>query len=360
MGALHVDIRQAGPVPLDARFTCQAGEVLALVGPSGGGKSTLLRAIAGTIRPETATIRVGGRMWQGQGVFVKPHRRRVGMVFQNYALFPHMTALGNVQAALDPGAGAAGRLQAHVLLEQVHLSGLENRYPAELSGGQQQRVAVARALARRPEVLLLDEPFSAVDKATRMRLYREISLLKKSFDMPVVLVTHDLDEAMMLADRMVVLHRGTSLQEGPPEHITTRPDTAEVARLVDMHNIFKGQAVVRDGVEYLDWNGQLLEVGHCRNLDAGAQVDWVVPDGFVVLHRRGRPSLGEHENPVEGKICNLLHIAQNTHVAMIPDNDPDKPLRFSVPRHVAQRNGLEMGARVRVSILSEGIHIMRS
>lgn len=362
MGTLRVEIHQKGPVPLDAAFTCKAGEVLALVGPSGGGKSTVLRAIAGTIRPEGGTITVGDQTWLGQGVFRKPHLRRVGMVFQNYALFPHMTALGNVMAALAGSTGAAGKLRARELLEQVHLSGLENRFPAELSGGQQQRVAVARALARQPDVLLLDEPFSAVDKATRMRLYREITLLKKTFDMPVVLVTHDLDEAVMLADRMAVLHRGVTLQEGTPERITTRPDTAEIARLVDMQNIFNGHVVASAADPdrlVLDWNGQELEIGHCCNLTLGEAVSWVVPDGFVVLHRRERPSRGERENPVHGKICSVMHIGQNSTIGILPDRDPDKPLRFSLPRHVAMRNGLKSGVRVSVSILSEGIHILR-
>ncbi len=359
MGELRVDIRQKGPVPLDVHFACQPGEVLALVGPSGGGKSTVLRAIAGTLRPAGGRISVGDRVWLDDGVFAKAHRRRVGMVFQSYALFPHMTALGNVMAALPPEAGAADRLRAQALLEQVHLAGLENRRPAELSGGQQQRVAVARALARAPEVLLLDEPFSAVDKATRMRLYREISLLKESFDMPVVLVTHDLDEAMLLADRMVVLHHGTTLQEGTPEEITTAPVSPEVAKLVDMHNIFKATVVGEAGKQMLDWNGLMLELDGQAGLVVGESVDWVVPDGFVVLHRRDRPSRGERENPVSGKVCSLVTIGQTSHIALLPDNDRDKPLRFSVPRHVATRNGLEIGVDAGVSILAEGIHIMR-
>ena len=359
MGALRVEIRQKGPVPLDVRFSCEPGEVLALVGPSGGGKSTVLRAIAGTIRPAGGRISVGGQVWLDDGVFVKAHRRRVGMVFQSYALFPHMTALGNVMAALAPDAGATDKVRARALLEQVHLAGLENRRPAELSGGQQQRVAVARALAREPQVLLLDEPFSAVDKATRMRLYREISLLKESFDMPVVLVTHDLDEAMLLADRMVVLHHGTSLQEGAPEEITTAPVSPEVARLVDMHNIFTATVVGAADRPALEWNGRVLELDGQAGLTVGEVVDWVVPDGFVVLHRRDRPSRGERENPVSGKICSLVNIGQTSHIALLPDNDPDKPLRFSVPRHVAKRNGLEIGVEAGVSILSEGIHIMR-
>lgn len=359
MGGLVVDIAQKGPVPLDVRFRCNPGEVLALVGPSGGGKSTVLRTIAGLLRPDRGRISVGGSIWLDDGVFLKAHQRRVGMVFQNYALFPHLSALGNVMAAIAPGPQA--RARATALLAQVHLAGLENRKPAELSGGQQQRVAVARALAREPAVLLLDEPFSAVDKTTRTRLYREISALKTGFDMPVVLVTHDLDEAMLLADRMVVLHHGTTLQEGTPEEITTAPVSPEVARLIDLQNIFTGTLVACEqaasGVG-IDWNGRILELARAPDRAPGQVLSWVVPDGYVMLHRRDRPSRGERENPVFGTLGLVVDIGQTCHLEMAPDNDPDKPLRFSVPRHVARRNRLESGAKVGVSILSEGIHIM--
>ncbi|MEX0758756.1 MAG: ATP-binding cassette domain-containing protein, partial [Tistlia sp.] len=163
VAGLEVELEQAGPIPLAAAFSCAPGEVLALVGPSGSGKSTILRSIAGTYRPRGGSIRVGGACWfsAGEGIFVPPHRRAVGMVFQSYALFPHMSALGNLVIAMGQRPAPEREARARGLLELVHLAGLEDRRPAELSGGQQQRVAVARALAREPKVLLLDEPFSA-------------------------------------------------------------------------------------------------------------------------------------------------------------------------------------------------------
>jgi len=354
MGNLFVDIHQTGKMPIDVRFSAAAGEVLALVGPSGAGKSTVLRAIAGLMRPESGQITIGDAKWFGEGVFLAPHKRRLGMVFQNYALFPHMSALQNVMAA------GVDRSAAQKQLALVHLDGLEHRRPAELSGGQQQRVAVARALARRPEVLLLDEPFSAVDKATRLRLYAEISLLRQNFDMPVVLVTHDLDEAMLLADRMVVLHRGRSLQEGSPLELTTRPDSAEIARLVGVQNIFEARLKTNNAQSYLDWNGVMIELPPDSALVPNSTVKWVIPEGFVVLHRRDRPSNGERENPVSGTVKSVLHIGQNSRVVLVPDNDPEKVLRFGVPLHVARRNGLEAGVRAGVSLLSEGIHILKT
>jgi len=213
--ALEVMARARSPIPLDVAFRVEPGEVLALVGHSGSGKTTLLRSIAGLWRPEVARIRVAGQVWldTAAGVDLAPHRRRAGVVFQNYALFPHMTAARNVMAALDPGVGDP-RAEAERLLELVNLPGLADRRPAQLSGGQQQRVAVARALARRPQVLLLDEPFSAVDRATRERLHGEILGLRRHLDMPVILVTHDMNEAQLLADRMVVIENGGAVGEG--------------------------------------------------------------------------------------------------------------------------------------------------
>lgn len=209
---LEVMAKADKPIPLDVAFRVEPGELLALVGHSGSGKTTLLRTIAGLWTPVEARVGVNGKPWLDTAARVNlpPHRRRVGLVFQNYALFPHMTAVQNVMAAMErPDTAEAGRI-----LDLVNLHGLATRKPAQLSGGQQQRVAVARALARRPQALLLDEPFSAVDRATRERLYSEIITMRAHLKMPVVLVTHDVNEAQLLADRMVVIERGQIVRAG--------------------------------------------------------------------------------------------------------------------------------------------------
>jgi molybdate transport system ATP-binding protein len=361
--ALEVEASAEAPIPLAARFRAGRGEILALVGPSGSGKSTLLRTIAGLYRPAHGRVVADGETWldtQG-GIFLPPHRRRVGLVPQSYALFPHMTAEGNVAASLGdlPRADRADRAaRAREILALVHLAGLEGRRPAEMSGGQQQRVAVARALAREPRALLLDEPFSAVDRATRERLYREIAELRRALDMPVVLVTHDMDEAARLADRMVVLLQGRTLQEGPPLEVMTRPATPEVARLVGLRNVFTARVAARrpGGGIMLDWAGLTLEAE--AEAAPGAAVDWTLPDGFVVLHRRDRPSRGEHENPVAGRVVQVLVLGQTAHLALAPDHAPDLPLHFSVPLHVATRNGIVPGVAATVSLIADGIHLM--
>lgn len=218
---LEVTARDTGPIPLDVSFRVDPGELLALVGPSGSGKTTLLRTIAGLWTPQQAHVSVGGQVWLDSraGVNLPPHRRRAGIVVQTYALFPHMTATRNVMAAMD----TPDRAEAERILGLVNLHDLGHRKPAQLSGGQQQRVALARALARRPRALLLDEPFSAVDRATRDRLYAEIIALRAHLAMPVVLVTHDMAEAQMLADRMVVIDTGQIVAQGRTATVMSDP-----------------------------------------------------------------------------------------------------------------------------------------
>lgn len=219
---LSVRLQAEGPIPLDLSFQVAPGELLALVGQSGSGKTTVLRTIAGLWTPTRARVSAGASVWldTARGVNLPPHRRHLGVVFQSYALFPHMTALQNVLA----GMAVPDRAEAERLIELLNLHGLADRRPAELSGGQQQRVAVARALARRPQALLLDEPFSAVDRATRDRLYAEIIALRAHLEMPVVLVTHDLSEAQLLSDRMVVIEKGRLVREGTTAAVMADPE----------------------------------------------------------------------------------------------------------------------------------------
>jgi molybdate transport system ATP-binding protein len=233
---LSVQLRQAGPIPLSVEFDCQEGEMLALIGPSGAGKTTILRAIAGLFRPQSGHVQCGQEVWldTATGADLPPYRRRVGMVFQSYALFPHMTALANVATALGHRPRAERAAWARKLLRFVNNEGLEERKPATLSGGQQQRVAVARALARDPAVLLLDEPFSAVDRHQRRRLQRELQGLRTQLKIPILLVTHDLDEAAALADRLCVIDRGETLQTGRPADLLAAPANDRVRNALDI------------------------------------------------------------------------------------------------------------------------------
>ncbi len=360
---IHVRLQQSGPIPLAATLDCAPGEVLALVGPSGSGKTTILRAIAGLLRVRDGAIACNGECWfdSGRDVFVETRRRRVGYVFQNYALFPHLSALHNVMEAMLELPPAERERRARDVLARVRLAGLENRVPAALSGGQQQRVAVARALAREPRVLLLDEPFSAVDRATRQRLYRELAELRRTLAMPVILVTHDLDEALMLADRLCVLHQGRTLQSGDPYAVMTHPQTVEVAQLVGLRNVFRAGVVAHDmarGVTVIEWRKHRLDARLQPEFAVGQQVTWTIPQGHIVLHRRDRPSRGERENPVSGTVLEYLPLGENVALS-VTVNSPDRPPLFlTVPTHTARRNGIAQGVEIGVSLLAEGIHLM--
>jgi iron(III) transport system ATP-binding protein len=216
------------------------GEVVALLGPSGCGKTTLLRLVAGFERPDAGTVEIAGRPVAAQDVWVEPEARRVGMVFQDYALFPHLTVAANVAFGL-PRRERAQRVPE--LLAIVGLDGLDRRYPHELSGGQQQRVALARALAPAPELVLLDEPWSNVDPFLRESLRTEVADIIRPLGVTVLLVTHDREEAFSLADRIALMREGCIVQEGSPEELYFAPASRWAAEFVGAANVLEGPVV---------------------------------------------------------------------------------------------------------------------
>ena len=361
--SIEVSLHQAGPIPLDVDFDCGAGELLALIGPSGAGKSTVLRAIAGLMRPSDGRVACDGALWfdSETRVFRPPRHRRVGFVFQDYALFPHLSAQSNVMVALRHVPAARRAERARELLSLVNLAGLESRKPGALSGGQCQRVALARALARDPAVLLLDEPFSAVDQMTRQRLQRELANLRSSVRVPMILVTHDITEAAALADSICVLHHGSALQRASPEDVRRRPASPQVARLMGQTNIFSGRLTrpARSGEPgRLEWATRSLEIAETGPFEAGDDVDWMIPNSHILLHRRTRPSRGERENPVAGRVVEITPLGEVVAVTMSVADASDQRLNFTIAAHTAQRNDLRSGANVAVSLLADGLHLM--
>ena len=226
---------------VDSASLCVArGEIVALLGPSGCGKTTLLRLIAGFERPDGGSVTVDGRLVASPSAWTAPEARRVGMVFQDYALFPHLTVAGNIGFGL-PRRTRASRVPE--LLAIVGLDGLERRYPHELSGGQQQRVALARALAPAPELVLLDEPWSNVDPFLRETLRAEVAEIIRPLGVTVLLVTHDREEAFSLADRIALMRDGTVVQEGTAEELYFAPATRWAAEFVGAANVLSGRVV---------------------------------------------------------------------------------------------------------------------
>jgi molybdate transport system ATP-binding protein len=220
-----------GSIELDVRLDVQSGRCLALAGPSGSGKSTILRLLAGTIRPDRGRITHGDDVWvdTGNGAWWPPERRRCGYVVQDYALFPHLSAWRNVAYGLRSAPSSRRRATALSLLDRFGLAHLADAKPASLSGGERQRVALARALAPQPAVLLLDEPLSALDARTRAGAGRELLATLRSLDLPVVLVTHEFNEAALFGDEIGVIDHGRIIQRGSASELAAAPASAFVA-----------------------------------------------------------------------------------------------------------------------------------
>jgi iron(III) transport system ATP-binding protein len=224
----------------DVSLDVRTGEILCLLGPSGSGKSTLLRIVAGISRPDRGRIVIDGVEVEGSGGSIGPERRRVGMVFQDYALFPHLTVAANVAFGLRGRSRAEADRTVGALLGRVGLSQHADRYPHTLSGGERQRVALARALAPAPRVLLLDEPFSSLDDRLRDRVRRETLGLLRQTGTTAMIVTHDPAEAASVGDRIALLQRGRLLQCGSAEDLYARPTTAFAARFFSDVNEVRG------------------------------------------------------------------------------------------------------------------------
>ena len=226
----------------------ERGAFLALLGPSGCGKTTTLRLIAGFERPDGGAIVLSGKVVADGRVYVTPEKRNVGMVFQDYALFPHLTVAQNVAFGLQKGKNNQRAQQVEAVLALMDLNGLGKRYPHELSGGQQQRVALARALAPRPSLILLDEPFSNLDADLRTQVRQEVRNILKDTGTTAILVTHDQEEVLGIADKVAVLNKGRVEQAGTPEEIYHRPITRFAADFVGRADFLPGR-IVESGVE---------------------------------------------------------------------------------------------------------------
>ena len=253
------------PAVNDLSFCLAEGEILSILGPSGCGKSTTLRLIAGFETPDSGEVLLGDRIASGQGRHVPPEKRGVAMVFQDYALFPHLSVAKNIGFGLRKMKPAERSRRVKEVLDTIELAWLADRYPHQISGGQQQRVALGRALAPRPVVVLLDEPFSNLDAAMRGQMRREVQAILRREGATAILVTHDQQEALSFADRVAVMNQGRLEQLGTPEEIFRRPATSFVATFVGHASFIPGRV---DGEEIETEIGRLAYEGDHSLTDA--------------------------------------------------------------------------------------------
>jgi molybdate transport system ATP-binding protein len=294
-----------GDFMLAVSLAAAPGQVLGLLGPNGAGKSTLLSAVAGLTPVSAGRITLAGQVMDdaSTGAFVESAGRPVGFVFQNYRLFPHLTVADNV--AFSPRARGMGKQAAKSAarhwLDRLGLTDLADRKPGQLSGGQAQRVALARALAGQPALLLLDEPLSALDAGTRLDVQAELKRHLAEFAGPCLLVTHDPLEALVLADRLLVLENGRIVQEGTPAHVARRPGTEYVAKLVGL-NLYDGRA---DGPEVtLTGGGSLVIPNRGQHGDVFVALR---PSSVVVSSQR--PEASSARNAWPARVAGLTLLA---------------------------------------------------
>jgi thiamine transport system ATP-binding protein len=293
-------------------LTVEDGEFFTLVGPSGCGKTTTLRLVAGFEPTTTGRIAFDGREMAG----VPPEDRNVGVVFQNYALFPHMTVGENVAYSLnfaDPPGGVSDEERVAQLLGLVHLPDTQGRDPRSLSGGQRQRVAIARALAPGPELLLLDEPMSALDAKLRERLRVQVREIQQELDITTVYVTHDQEEALAVSDRVAVLNEGTVEQVATPRDIYHRPESRFVAEFVGDNNVFEGKIEAVDGdTATVAVSDETLRVGlgdwRGSSVSEGDRLTFCVrPEGLAV---------GSGTNQLTARVTSAEFLGETTRVRL--------------------------------------------
>ncbi|MGE0551844.1 MAG: ABC transporter ATP-binding protein [Gemmatimonadales bacterium] len=324
---LHVAVRKAFASGFDLDVDWRSdGEVVCLFGPSGAGKSLTLQCLAGLSRPDAGRIEHDGRTLfdDRQRIDLRPRARRVGYVFQGYALFPHLSVRANVEFGLRGRRSGDRRRRSGDLMEQLGLAAVAGRRPEQLSGGQQQRVALARALAPDPSLLLLDEPFSALDAPLRRQLREDLGPILRQYAGSTVVVTHDLAEAFQLADRLVLYDRGRVIQSGGRDAVFSTPASARAAQLLGFRNVLRGRVEsVEAGLAVVTWAGHRLSAPIPPSLSArlgvGAEVTLLIRPEHVRLVRKDRP-------PPRHDRLNLL----GTSLIECLDHGPTYSLRMAV------------------------------
>ena len=355
--SLSIELRHDAP-RLDFAAELPTGEITALVGPSGSGKTSLLRAVAGLLRPRHARIALAGSAWDDAHRHIPTQLRPIGFVPQHYGLFPHLTALENVEASLLNLPEAERRRRALDYLDAAHVLEHAGHRPRQLSGGQKQRVALARAIAREPQLLLLDEPFSAVDRATRKSLYVELRQLHARRPTTMLLVTHDLDEAAQLAAHLVLLDHGRMVQAGPTAEVLARPHSETAARLLDIPNIFSGHLEQQDGDgrTRLCWGPHRFALG--KTVNGTGDCRFAILPQNVLLIRPDKPWGSHLENPLDGHIVESLLLGPEAVIWIEPAGLPQQRLQMRLPARAYNRYRMATGSTVQISLRANDLIVL--
>jgi molybdate transport system ATP-binding protein len=355
---ISIDITKtyAGRTPIRARITypVEASTVLILFGPSGSGKTTILRSVAGLEWPEKGQIRFLSRTWLDvpSHIRVPPQDRHIGYMAQDYALFPHYTVAGNIAYGLSHMSAAERQGRVDEMARLFRLTGLERAKPRELSGGQQQRVALARAVAPRPQLLLLDEPLSALDAPTRVHLRGELRGLLKQLAVPSIIVTHDWAEALTLGDRIAVIADGCVLQTGLPQEVFSRPANAEVARVVGVETVVQGRILQsKEGLATVEVGSVLLTA--VGTVEEGPEVFVCIRAEDVTLERAvsGETSARNHLTGTVDRIDSLGALAR---VIL----DCGFPLTAVITRTALSELRLSVGSSVCAVFKAGSVHLI--
>jgi spermidine/putrescine transport system ATP-binding protein len=326
---------EGAPLLRGISFTVATGETVCLLGASGSGKSTLLRIVAGLEVPENGSV-----FWQGQDLASLPaHQRGFGLVFQDYALFPYLNVVENVAFGLKMQNLTTGIINRRIaeILQMMNLSGFEKRNISELSGGEQQRVALARALAPNPRMLMFDEPLGALDRSLREQLMMELRGILHTTCVPAIYVTHDQEEAFMLADRILLLHDGVIVRAGTPAEVWAEPGSAWVARFLDVGNVVQGVVKSVDNMLQVETSAGLLRLACGHSHHVGQRIELLLrPQG---VHKSA-------EGNMVGVVADVVFNKDRFKVTL------DSGLYFYLPESP------EMGERIHLQISPEAVQCL--
>lgn len=336
-------------------------EMVVLFGPSGSGKSSVLNMISGILKPTEGSIKINGKEIYDskKGINTPMRKRKIGYVFQDIALFPHMTVFNNIAYGIRDLQRNEIDEKVNDLLVTMRLTELGDRYPSEISGGQRQRVALARTLITEPELLLLDEPFSALDYPVREKLRSDLIAIHRRYPITTIIVTHDHEEAYILGEKIAVMNEGCIEQIGTKEAVFYRPETKQVAKLLGVRNIFDGVIASINGSEVTIKNNilgliKVLQTGSGGNLVEGEYISFGINPEEIMVLRDDRPR--PPENTFDGKITEIVEKgAQNT--IFFNTKDGKGSFKIDMPRYAYKKMGISKGITAAVYLKKECIWI---